>query len=56
VLECMQTSNDVMFVPEAWAHATLNLAESIGVASEFEWGLREFAIDPPANLDEQVVA
>ena len=39
----------MIFVPEAWGHAVLNLAESIGVASEFEWGASEFAIDPPAD-------
>lgn len=38
-----------MFVPEAWGHAVLNLAESIGVASEFEWGASEFAVNAPAE-------
>lgn len=52
VLECVQESGDVLFVPEAWGHATLNLAESIGAASEFEWGMSEFAIDPPPEPEE----
>jgi ribosomal protein L16 Arg81 hydroxylase len=33
-LECFQESGDVMVVPALWAHATLNLDESIGVAFE----------------------
>eukprot|EP00039_Didymoeca_costata_P011935 m.170128 g.170128 ORF g.170128 m.170128 type:complete len:96 (+) comp15335_c0_seq16:69-356(+) len=32
---CIQESGDILFVPEAWGHATMNLAESIGWASEF---------------------
>jgi oxalate decarboxylase/phosphoglucose isomerase-like protein (cupin superfamily) len=30
-------SGDVIFVPELWGHAVLNLAESIGFATEFEF-------------------
>ena len=31
----VQHSGDIVFVPEFWSHATLNLGESIGVAFEF---------------------
>lgn len=53
VLECMQESGDVVFVPEGWGHAVLNVAESIGFASEFEWGGSEFAIDPPETDSDE---
>ena len=35
-LHCIQEPGDVLFVPEAWSHGVLNLAESIGYAFEFE--------------------
>jgi oxalate decarboxylase/phosphoglucose isomerase-like protein (cupin superfamily) len=44
MLECTQESGDVVFVPPMWGHATLNLAESIGIASEFTSGSDEFSI------------
>ena len=34
-LSTVQHSGDIVFVPEFWSHATLNLGESIGVAFEF---------------------
>ena len=37
VLQCEQQAGDVIFVPDGWAHAVLNQAESIGYASEFEF-------------------
>ena len=33
-LECVQEAGDLMFVPTLWAHGTLNLKQSIGVAYE----------------------
>ena len=33
-----------MFVPGTWGHATLNLEESVGYASEFVWGGDEFSL------------
>ena len=54
-MECVQESGDIVFVPEGWGHAVLNLAESIGFASEFEWGGSEFAIDPPTEDEGEVV-
>ena len=33
-LECVQRSGDVVFVPEGWQHATINLANSVGIATE----------------------
>ena len=33
-LECTQEAGDVLFVPTLWAHGTLNLKQSIGVAYE----------------------
>jgi uncharacterized protein YjlB len=53
-MECVQESGDIVFVPEGWGHAVLNLAESIGFASEFQWGGSEFAIDPPVAEDDGV--
>eukprot|EP00055_Hartaetosiga_balthica_P015073 m.86761 g.86761 ORF g.86761 m.86761 type:complete len:768 (-) comp8771_c0_seq2:285-2588(-) len=49
VLECVQESGDVLFVPEMWSHAILNEAESIGFASEFAWGGNVFSIPPPED-------
>ena len=44
VLECEQLGGDVIFVPEMWGHAVINLEESIGYASEFVFGLSEFSL------------
>ena len=54
MLQCRQESGDVLFVPEAWGHAVLNVGESVGVASEFQWGMAEFAIPAPGGplMDE----
>ncbi len=38
-LTCVQRSGDMLFVPPMWSHAVLNLAESIGFATEIEWGV-----------------
>jgi hypothetical protein len=35
VLDCVQQPGDVIFVPDFWTHATLNLEPSVAVASEF---------------------
>jgi hypothetical protein len=35
LLECEQLAGDVLFVPDSWGHATLNIEASIGVAYEF---------------------
>ena len=35
LLECTQSSGDVMYVPAGWGHAVLNTDTSIGVAVEF---------------------
>lgn len=40
-----------MFVPEMWAHAVLNEAESIGFASEFAWGNSVFSVPGPDIKD-----
>ena len=34
-LECEQRAGDVLFVPALWGHLTLNLGESVGVATPF---------------------
>jgi len=34
-LECTQEAGDVLFVPEGWAHAVVNLRASVGFAVEF---------------------
>ena len=33
-LECIQQAGEVLFVPAGWHHATLNLADSVGLAVE----------------------
>lgn len=37
VLECVQTSGDILFVPFSWAHSTLNVETSVGIAYEFDY-------------------
>ena len=32
---CLQNPGDILYVPRDWAHATVNVQESIGVAVEF---------------------
>ena len=36
VAQCVQEAGDVLLVPKGWAHATLNLRPSIGVAYELD--------------------
>lgn len=43
-LECVQYPGDLMFVPDMWGHAVINLREGVGVASEFIYGASEFSI------------
>lgn len=43
-LECVQHPGDLVFVPDMWGHAVINLRESIGFASEFVYGASEFSI------------
>ena len=43
-LECVQYPGDLIFVPDMWGHAVVNLRESIGVAAEFIYGASEFSI------------
>ena len=33
-IECIQEPGDVLFVPDHWAHATINLQTSFGIALE----------------------
>lgn len=43
-IECIQYPGDLMFVPDMWGHAVLNLRESIGLAAEFVYGASEFSL------------
>jgi len=43
-LECVQYPGDLVFVPETWGYGYISLRESIGVASEFIYGVSEFSI------------
>jgi ankyrin repeat protein len=43
-IEFIQEAGDIVFVPNYWAHAVLNLLPSVGVAFEFTWGSNEFSI------------
>lgn len=42
--ECVQNPGDMVFIPDMWGHAVLNLQESTGVASEFIFGSSEFSL------------
>ena len=42
--ECVQNPGDMIFIPDMWGHAIVNLQESIGVASEFTFGSSEFSL------------
>ena len=35
-MTCQQVAGDMMYVPRGWAHSTRNLAETIGLAVEFD--------------------
>ena len=47
VQECIQEQGDVLYIPEHWTHGVLNLAESVGIATEFD--LRELPPIVPAK-------
>jgi hypothetical protein len=34
LLECVQDAGTLLFIPDGWAHTTLNLEDSIGIAVE----------------------
>ncbi len=42
--ECVQHPGDMVFVPGMWSHAVINLRESVGISSEFIYGISEFSI------------
>ena len=42
---CQQEAGDVLFLPDMWARAMLNDAESLGFGVEMETGANEFSID-----------
>lgn len=43
-MECIQYPGDLVFVPDMWGHAVLNLRESVGLAAEFVYGASEFSL------------
>ena len=43
-MECIQYPGDLVFVPDMWGHAVLNLQESVGLAAEFVYGASEFSL------------
>lgn len=43
-LECVQYPGDLVFIPDMWGHAVINLREGVGMASEFIYGASEFSI------------
>jgi len=43
-MECLQYPGDLVFVPDMWGHAVLNLHESVGLAAEFIYGASEFSL------------
>ena len=44
VWECVQHPGDLMFIPDMWGHAVINLKESVGLAAEFIHGVSEFSL------------
>jgi JmjC domain, hydroxylase len=44
IYECEQRPGEVLFIPDFWGHATLNLEPSVAVASEFMTPRMEFEI------------
>ena len=44
-IQFVQEPGDIVLVPDFWAHATVNLETSIGVAVEYVWGSSEFSLD-----------
>ena len=43
-LGCTQDSGDLLYIPDMWGQAVLNIKESVGFSQEFEHGLSEFSI------------
>ena len=43
-MECIQYPGDLVYVPDLWGHAVLNLQESVGLAAEFVYGASEFSL------------
>ena len=43
-MECIQYPGDLVFIPDMWGHAVLNLRESVGLAAEFVYGASEFSL------------
>ena len=41
---CTQESGDLLYIPDMWGQAVLNVRESVGFSQEFEHGLSEFSI------------
>ena len=35
-VECVQRSGQLLYVPSAWSHSTINLDDVIGLAIEFD--------------------
>jgi hypothetical protein len=46
MLECVQEAGTVLYIPDGWGHATVNLEDSIGIAVEV-------GTAPLADLDDQ---
>lgn len=42
--ECMQYPGDLVFVPDMWGQAFINLREGVSITSEFVYGASEFSI------------
>ena len=57
VLQCVQEAGDVIYVPNMWAHLTINLQESIGLAVEFKVRItKEAPIEVPTNCRKPLFA
>ena len=41
---CTQFPGDLLYIPDMWGHAVMNLRESVGFSQEFEHGLSEFSL------------
>jgi len=51
--ECVQEAGDLLFVPLHWGHATLNLQDSVGIASEFSTKFTPHSVDGNALFSKE---
>ena len=53
ISEFVQLPGEVVYVPEGWVHAVVNLEPSVGVAFEVQHSMPPFAVGWPPHIKEQ---